>query len=497
MSFASYVRPEEAAVTTTAEQAAGLRRLTAVSPDVVSGVVQLLDVGAILLGGLGAFSVYLVGIRGEIVDYGRHWLAVALAAFLFPFIYRKAGGYVLRRFSRLTWQTGRIVLIWAGTLSVLTTLAFAAKVTSSYSRAWATIFAAFSFSAIVLIRIGISWLMDRWARDGRLARVAAVVGAGPLGQQIVARLQSTRDPQVRVAGVFDDRLTRVPSAIAGCPVVGTTDDLIAKVRNSLIDEVIIALPLRAEARIGELVTKLSPLPVDLRLSLDPMAGVFPMRGISKAGSVQLIEILDRPLKHWSGVIKSIEDRILGALLLLLSAPLLALIAVAIRLDSRGPALFKQERFGFNNNGIRVFKFRTMSADKTDATGAARTTRGDQRVTRVGRVLRRLSLDELPQLLNVLLGDMSLVGPRPHVMAMMAGERLYHEAVGDYFLRHRVRPGMTGWAQVHGLRGEIDTPEKARARVAYDLWYIDHWSFWLDIKILFMTAWVVLSGKNAY
>jgi exopolysaccharide biosynthesis polyprenyl glycosylphosphotransferase len=246
-----------------------------------------------------------------------------------------------------------------------------------------------------------------------------------------------------------------------------------------------------------MITKLSPLPVDLRLSLDPMAGVFPMRGISRAGTVQLIEILERPLKHWSGVIKRIEDRILGAILLVIAAPLMALIAIAIRLDSRGPALFKQERFGFNNNGIRVFKFRTMSIEQTDPTGAARTTPGDGRVTRVGRILRRLSLDELPQLINVLLGEMSLVGPRPHVMAMMAGERLYHEAVGDYFLRHRVRPGMTGWAQVHGLRGEIDTPEKARARVAYDLWYIDHWSLWLDIKILFMTAWVVLSGKNAY
>ncbi len=489
-------RPGEMHATADDARAQVRRHPTAVSPEVVCGIVQLADVSAILLSGLAALSIYPVGLTGE-VEYGRYWLAVTLAALLFPFIYRRAGGYVLRRFSQLMWQTARIALIWAGTLSILTTLAFAAKVTTSYSRGWATLFAAFSFSAIVLIRLGVGWLMDQLARDGRLARVAAVVGAGPLGQQIVERLLAAKDPQIRLAGVFDDRLTRVPSEIAGCPVVGTTDDLIAKVRNSLVDEVIIALPLRAEARIGELVTKLSPLPVDLRLSLDPMAGVFPMRGISRAGTVQLIEILERPLKHWSGVIKRIEDRILGAILLVIAAPLMALIAIAIRLDSRGPALFKQERFGFNNNGIRVFKFRTMSIEQTDPTGAARTTPGDGRVTRVGRILRRLSLDELPQLINVLLGEMSLVGPRPHVMAMMAGERLYHEAVGDYFLRHRVRPGMTGWAQVHGLRGEIDTPEKARARVAYDLWYIDHWSLWLDIKILFMTAWVVLSGKNAY
>ena len=144
-----------------------------------------------------------------------------------------------------------------------------------------------------------------------------------------------------------------------------------------------------------------------------------------------------------------------------------------------------------------FKFRTMSVEQSDPTGAERTTPDDPRVTRVGWILRRFSLDELPQLFNVFVGDMSLVGPRPHVIAMRAGDRLYHEAVGEYFQRHRVRPGITGWAQVHGLRGEIDNPEKARKRVDYDLWYIDHWSPWLDVKILLLTLRVILSGKNAY
>ncbi|HLJ19911.1 MAG TPA: exopolysaccharide biosynthesis polyprenyl glycosylphosphotransferase, partial [Stellaceae bacterium] len=385
------------------------------SPDVVSGVVQLLDVAAIVLSGLTALGIYLIAIKGESIDYERYWLAVALGALLFPFVNRKAGGYVLQRFTELTWQVGRVALVWAATLSMLTSLAFAAKVAEVYSRGWATLFAVFSFASIGVIRIGVSLQMERWARTGRLSRVAAIVGAGPLGQQIIERLLSAKEPQVRVAGVFDDRLTRVPSEIAGCPVIGTTDDLIAQVRKHLIDEVIIALPLRAETRIGELVTKLRSLPVDLRLSLDPIAGVFPMRGISKAGSVQMIEILDRPLKHWSGVLKSIEDHLLGGLLLVLSAPLMALIALAIRLDSRGPVFFMQECWGFNNNGIRVFKFRTMRVEETDPSGATRTRPGDPRVTRVGRMLRKFSIDELPQLLNVLNGTMSLVGPRPHAL----------------------------------------------------------------------------------
>jgi len=473
------------------------RASTSISPEVMCGVVQLLDAVAILLAGAVAFAVQLLIIRGGISDYPRHYLAVVLAAVIFPFVHRRAGGYSISHLTQLSWQVGRVALVWAGTMSTLSTLAFVAKVAESYSRSWATLFAVLSFAAVGLVRIGVSALIDHLAGRGSLSRVVAIVGAGELGQKIVAKLRAAKGSPVTIAGIFDDRLTRVPSVIAGCRVLGTTDDLIAQVRQSLIDEVILALPLRAEARIGELVAKLRSLPVDLRLSLDPIAGEFPMHGITEIASIQMIEILDRPLKNWSAVVKWFEDKVLGILCAILLAPLMALIALAIRLDSGGPVFFVQARFGFNNNAIRVVKFRTMRVEETDPTGAARTKPDDPRVTRVGRILRRFSLDELPQLFNVLMGDMSLVGPRPHVMAMKAGERLYHQAVGDYFLRHRVLPGMTGWAQVHGLRGEIDTPENARARVAYDLWYIDHWSLWLDVKVLFLTLRVILSGQNAY
>jgi Undecaprenyl-phosphate glucose phosphotransferase len=468
-----------------------------ISSDVIRGFAQLTDVAVIMLSGVVAIEAYTTSLLGTIREPDRYWLAIVLAALIFPFVHRKGGGYTTQRLSELTWQVGRMVLTLAATGSILTTLAFLAKVAPYYSRGWATLFGTLSFAALASVRMGASLLIQRWTRAGRLSRIVAVVGAGPLGQQVVARLRAAKDSRVSVLGVFDDRMTRVPTEIAGCHVLGTTDDLISQVRQSLIDEVILALPLRAETRIGELVAKLRSLPVDLRLSLDPASGVFPMRGMSEIASMQMIEILDRPLKHWSGFVKSMEDRVLSALLLALMAPVMGMIALAIRLDSRGPALFVQERFGFNNDTIRVFKFRTMRSEEADPSGAVRTTPDDSRVTRVGRILRRLSLDELPQLFNVFAGDMSLVGPRPHVKEMKAGERLYHEAVGDYFHRHRVRPGMTGWAQVHGLRGEIDTPEKAQARVAYDLWYIDHWSIWLDIKILLMTARVIVSGENAY
>jgi len=189
--------------------------------------------------------------------------------------------------------------------------------------------------------------------------------------------------------------------------------------------------------------------------------------------------------------------VLGATLLALLAPVMAVAALAIKLDSRGPVLFAQERFGFNNRVIRVLKFRTMHPERGDPSGAQRTVRNDPRITRVGRLLRQFSLDELPQLLNVVRGEMSLVGPRPHAIMMKAGDRLYYDAVEDYLTRHRVKPGITGWAQVNGLRGEIDTLEKARQRVVYDLHYIEDWSLWFDLKILLMSLNVLFARDNAY
>jgi exopolysaccharide biosynthesis polyprenyl glycosylphosphotransferase len=202
-------------------------------------------------------------------------------------------------------------------------------------------------------------------------------------------------------------------------------------------------------------------------------------------------ILEPPLNGWHRAVKWLEDKLFGLLLLAAVGPLMVLISLAIKLDSRGPILFMQKRFGYNNKVIDVLKFRTMHVSCCDPSGAKRTIKDDPRVTRVGRVLRWLSLDELPQLLNVIRGDMSLVGPRPHAVAMMVENRLYHEAVEGYLQRHRVKPGITGWAQINGLRGEVDTIEKARSRVAHDLYYIENWSLGLDLRILVRTIFLVV------
>jgi len=236
------------------------------------------------------------------------------------------------------------------------------------------------------------------------------------------------------------------------------------------------------------------LPVHVYLGSDLIGYHFPRHHRQLLEGVPVLEIASAPLSGWSGFVKLIEDKVLASILLVLFAPLLLLIGLAIKLDSRGPVLFRQARYGFNNEVIVVYKFRTMYHDRPPEEGVPQARRNDPRVTRVGRLLRRTSLDELPQLLNVIEGDMSMIGPRPH--AVEHNEQ-YAALIGGYYGRHKVKPGITGWAQVNGLRGETQSLEKMAARVEYDVHYIENWSIWFDIKIMMMTALLGWVHKNAF
>ncbi len=215
------------------------------------------------------------------------------------------------------------------------------------------------------------------------------------------------------------------------------------------------------------------------------------------GSLPVFAIWQQPIRDIDGIVKEVIDRGLAMIALVVLSPLLLLTAAAIRIESKGPILFRQKRFGFNNIEISVLKFRSMYSDREDKSGAKRTQKNDARVTRVGRFIRRSSIDELPQLINVLRGDMSLVGPRPHATMMRVGDKYYFDAVKGYTARHRVKPGITGLAQVRGLRGEIATTERARKRVEYDIYYIENWSPLLDIRIMIETLFKLVWDKNAY
>jgi Undecaprenyl-phosphate glucose phosphotransferase len=375
-------------------------------------------------------------------------------------------------------------------------LAFADRRSGIYSRAWAFLWIGIVAAALVAKSYLLQLMLEACGRTGSLARNVVIIGTGIEAQRLIAKLRGSSRNTVVVRGLFDDD-PRLPGSVCGVAVLGTIDELLRLAPLRPIDEVIIALPLSAETKLKELCRKLEALAIDVRLSIEPLAELFQMRGASYMGDVPLLTVVEKPFKGFRASLKWTEDIIVASCLLVFLTPLIILIAILIKIDSFGPILFKQDRFGLNKEVIKVIKFRTMQVDRSDASGAERTVRDDPRVTRVGRILRPLSLDELPQLINVLRGEMSLVGPRPHAVKMKVGGRFYGDAVERYPHRHRVKPGITGWAQVNGLRGEVDTLEKARARVAHDLYYIEHWSPWLDLKILMKTAGIVISREGAW
>ncbi len=352
-------------------------------------------------------------------------------------------------------------------------------------------------TGMYLIRFASHHVLSNWAQSGRLCRSVAVIGAGESGQRLIDELDRKGGDEFRVAGVFDDRRTRVPTEIMGHALHGNIESAVSFVRRHSIELIVIALPLHAEERILDIVRRLRLLPVEITVSLDLVGSRLSLGHTTELAGAQVLRLVDSPLKDWNVIWKKVEDIVVASLVLLLAAPLMLMIAALIKMESRGPVLFSQARFGFNNHPVNVYKFRTMYADMADSTGSQRTTKNDVRVTRIGRFLRQTNLDELPQFINVLQGRLSVVGPRPHPLGMRAGDKLYHEAVAEYAVRHKVKPGITGWAQVNGLRGETDTMDKAISRIEHDLYYIDHWSLWLDLKIVFLTLLRGFNDPNAY
>jgi Undecaprenyl-phosphate glucose phosphotransferase len=352
---------------------------------------------------------------------------------------------------------------------------------------------ALAISGFVAIRLVALFQLWRLRARGELSTQVAIVGARELGRAVIRQLREDLVEDVRIVGVFDD-VGPLPAELEGCPVRGSTDDLIEVARHERIDEVILAMVDRSEAEIEQVVAKLRPLPLNTKLCAHSLRLNLPVHGFTSFAGLPLLHVFERPLSGWGGVWKTVEDRLLGAVILILMLPLMCICALMIRLDGPGPVLFRQKRYGFANNEITVFKFRTMAHEPAPETSVPQARRNDPRITRVGAFLRRSSLDELPQLFNVLRGEMSLVGPRPHAVAH---NEHYAKIIDGYLGRHRVKPGITGWAQVNGLRGETETPEKMRMRVQYDLFYIDNWSLLFDLKILVMTSFLGFVHRNAY
>ena len=341
-----------------------------------------------------------------------------------------------------------------------------------------------------------------WARPlaeaGAFNRRIAIVGGGKAAEDAINALENSHDIDVEIVGLFDDRHDkRSPASIRKHKKLGTIAELSDYAREHRIDLIIVAIPMSAEQRLLQLLKRLWELPVDIRISGYASTLKLSPKSYTHLGKLPLLSVFDRPLNGWGSFLKGVLDRVLAAILIVVLSPVMLATALAVRLESPGPVIFRQKRFGFNNELVEIFKFRSMYADQSDASANRLVTRGDARVTRVGRIIRKTSIDELPQLFNVLFGELSLVGPRPHATQAKAAERLYEQVVEGYFARHKVKPGITGWAQINGWRGETDTTEKIEKRVKYDLEYIDRWSLLFDLYILLKTPFALIRGENAY
>ncbi len=366
------------------------------------------------------------------------------------------------------------------------------------ARGWAIEWFVFGWSAIAISRVVIAQVLSVSTRQGRMARRTVIVGGGKPTFELVERLDASGSEAIRILGIFDDRdKYRSPERVGRYAKLGRFEDLVVFCREQKVDLLIIALPTAAEERILHILRMLWVLPIDVRIAALGSKLKLKSRAYNYIGDVPFLPVFDKPMNDWSVALKAIEDRTLAALGLILLSPVLLLAALAVKLESRGPVFFRQQRYGFNNEAIGVYKFRSMYVDRCDASASKLVTKGDPRVTRVGAFLRRTSLDELPQLINVLKGELSLVGPRPHAMQAKADGRIYDQVVEGYFARHKVKPGITGWAQINGWRGETDTVEKIEQRVAHDLHYIENWSMWLDLKILARTPLSLFTTENAY
>ncbi len=468
----------------------------AYSPIVLAGLVRMIEAALIVAVGFGVYVGYVVPGHGFAWYYFAAIFGIALLAML---AFQVADIYQVQAFRGHEKQYMRLASAWSVVFLIAIGISFFAKAGDQFSRAWLGTFYVLGLFALIAFRRGLFLLVRHWTQEGRLDRRTVVVGCDNNGESLIVSLAAQRDSDVRVVGVFDDRGDeRSQASCAGVPKLGTVDDLVEFARHTRVDLVIFSLPISAESRILQMLKKLWVLPVDIRLSAHTNKLRYRPRSYSYVGNVPVLDIFDKPIADWDVVMKWLFDKIVGSLALICALPIMAIIAIAIKLDSRGPVLFKQKRYGFNNELIEIYKFRSMYVDQADAAASKLVTVGDPRVTRVGRFIRKTSLDELPQLFNVVFaGNLSLVGPRPHALQAKAENRLYDEAVDGYFARHRVKPGLSGWAQIHGWRGETNSQEKIQQRVEHDLYYIENWSILLDLYILAQTPFALIHTESAY
>jgi putative colanic acid biosynthesis UDP-glucose lipid carrier transferase len=373
-------------------------------------------------------------------------------------------------------------------------ISFFTKTGDVYSRTWFLIWMGAAFGLLVLVRCSLLLFFRFMRARGLNERRIAILGAGALGARLAEAVQQAMWTGFRIVTFIDDAAANKPNTIHHIPVIQTPDDLCDYLAKNQIDEIWLAIPFRSEARVKEILHTLRHHTITTRFVLDIFGLDLLNHSITDVAGFPVLNIRSTPMVGINRLVKALEDRFLAAIILVLISPVLLAVALAIKLTSKGPVLFKQKRLGWDGRVIEIYKFRTMVQHEEKEGVITQAKQDDKRITKVGKFLRRTSLDELPQFINVLQGRMSIVGPRPHALAH---NEMYKDSVHTYMQRHRVKPGITGWAQVNGWRGETDTLDKMQKRVEYDLYYINNWSLAFDLKIIFLTIFRGFINRNAY
>jgi Undecaprenyl-phosphate glucose phosphotransferase len=444
------------------------------------------SIGAIAISKI-IFDLYAIPL-----NYKGGQLWAGLGSFLIGWI---VAAWTQSLYSRKTLLSGTREHIQHGIVScalafgIVLLLGFALKFIGGVSRVWLLTWAVSTIVWLGGLRLLWTYFLRRSLRLGKCLDRALVL-VGPKGHARHLSDEIERESQGQIAVVATMGLPGIPGGVP----IDWLDDV---VREGLVDRIIIANVEGAKEEARKLLARLARLAVDVALIADVTELQPPVLGVHQIGTLPAIDVASRPLTAVEVALKRAEDLVLGCLAMLVAAPVFAVVALAIKLDSRGPVLFGQMREGYHNKAFKVWKFRTMHDNARDERAVQQTSRNDRRVTRVGRILRRFSLDELPQIINVIRGEMSIVGPRPHALGMTSVGLPMTEVLEGYAARHRLKPGITGWAQVNGCRGEVNSHDKLRRRVALDCYYIDNWSLSLDLWIIVRTMAALLFDADAY
>lgn len=449
-------------------------------------VLRMLDPACSVAGGVVAFLLYSPATASTeqyalLLIAGMLGIAVIFPAFRLYDTYRGAS---------LANELRDLTLAWTLLAAVAVAVLFVTKTGESFSRGWVALWLLLGFVCAASVRIGARSVLRRLRRNGRNLRYVAIVGAGALGQRIAHELANATWTGLVVTGFYDDDPARQGTLVAGKPVVGAIGQLTRDVVARGIDQVWVALPLRAELRVREILDMLRDSAVEVRFVPDIFGFHLLNHSISEVAGLPVLSLTATPMAGFARLVKAGEDALLATLLCIAALPLMLLIAIGVKLSSPGPVLYRQARVTWNGVEFPMLKFRTMPVAAEAASGAIWSRHGESRATPFGLLLRRFSLDELPQIFNVLRGEMSLVGPRPERPEFV--EQFRREIPG-YMQKHLVKAGITGWAQVNDLRGDSDLAR----RIQYDLYYIDHWSLWFDLSILSLTLWHILTSRNAH